>query len=474
MSTLTKTIKQYSFPFGKIKDFNFEGLEKLGYEFRDTKNFFYSRFSGISYINKLKDKYTIRDGIIKENLKNISKIPARYWKICLSHVLGNIKILLENTKKLIKKATYNNPNLSNKDRHYVYTVLKSSEYLANVLKRKKLSNYLYDKFKINHKKLNNLIRRYFRRYKNKTPYSKKNNFLILDSGLYKYKDGFLKISTLNKGKRIGFKMKDRRIFVGNLAIKRDNRLTVFGTKKFESKTIFETENSVAIDKGFKKLITTDKNTVYGTKYCFLNKIFIDKQVEKLKNRSRLFQIAKRHKETGNSKKAENIFKNNLGKIKQNRFTKKTRKRSENYINKEVNNFFEKEKPTEIIKEDLTWESYKNKKKKGFKNQIKRWEKGILDKSIKWKALQKNVKIININPAYTSQICNICDNFGIRSGESFACKCCQNKMDADVNAAHNIRKRKNIKEIDLYTNAKKVKQYYENLKKGEATFNIQNN
>ena len=464
MSILIKTIKQYSFPFHKIKNDNFENLEKLGYEFRDTKNFFYSRFSGISYINKLKDKYTIKNEVIKENLKNISKIPARYWKICLSHVLGNIKTLLENTKKLIKKATYNNSNLSDKDRHYIYTVLKSSEYLENVLRRKKLPDYLYDKFKINHKKLNNLIRRYFRRYKNKTPYSKKNNFLVLDSGLYKYKDGFLKISTLNKGKRIGFKMKDRRVFKGNLAIKWDNCLTVFGTKKIESNTIFETENSVAIDKGYKKLITTDKNTFYGTEYSSLNKILIDKQVKKLKNRSRLFQIAKRYEETGNSKKAENIFKNNLGKIKQNIFTMKLRKRSENYINKEVNYFFDKEKPTEIIKEDLTWESYKNKDKKGFKNQIKRWEKGILDKAIEWKALQKNIKIININPAYTSQICHICDGFGTRNGENFICRCCQNRMNADVNAAHNIRKRKNIKEIDLYTNAKKVKQYYENLKK----------
>ena len=374
MLMLTKTIKQYSFPFDKAKDLNFESLKKLGFEFRDTKNFFYSRFSGISYINKLNEKYTIRDEIIKENLKNISKIPARYWKICLSHVLGNIKTLLENIKKLIRKATYNNSNLSSEDRHYIYTVLKSSEYFENVLRRKKLPDYLYDKFKINHKKLNNLIRRYFRRYKNKIPYSKKNNFLILDSGLYKYKDGFLKISTLNK-------------------------------------------------------------------------------------------------ETGNLKKAENIFKNNLGRIKQNRFTKKIRKRSENYINKEVNNFFEKEKPTEIIKEDLTWETYKNKKKKGFKNQIKHWEKGVLDKSVEWNALQKNIKITNINPAYTSQICHMCDSFGTRNGENFTCRCCQNKMDADVNAAHNIRKRKNIKEIDLYTNAKKVKQYYENLKKGEAAFNI---
>jgi len=397
-------------------------------------------------------------------LKNISKIPVRYWKICLSHVIGNIKTLLENIKKLIRKATYNNSNLSSEDRHYIYTVLESSEYLENVLRRKKLSDYLYDKFKINHKKLNNLIRRYFRRYKNKIPYSKKNNFLILDSGLYKYKDGFLKISTLNKGKRIEFKMKDERVFKGNL-------LTVFGTKKIESKTIFENENSIAIDKGYKKLIATDKNTFYGTEYSSLNKFFIDKQVKKLKNRNRLFQVAQRHKEKGNSKKVENIFKNNLGRIKQNRFSKKIRKRSENYINKEVNNFFEAEKPTEIIKEDLTWETYKNKKKKGFKNQIKHWEKGILDKSIKWKALKKNIKITNINPAYTSQVCHICNNFGTRNGENFSCQCCQTKMDADVNAAHNIRKRKNIKDINLYTSAKKVKQYYENLKKGETTFSV---
>ena len=397
-------------------------------------------------------------------MKNISKIPVRYWKICLSHVIGNIKTLLENIKKLIRKATYNNSNLSSEDRHYIYTVLESSEYLENVLRRKKLSDYLYDKFKINHKKINNLIRRYFRRYKNKIPYSKKNNFLILDSGLYKYKDGFLKISTLNKGKRIEFKMKDERVFKGNL-------LTVFGTKKIESKTIFENENSIAIDKGYKKLIATDKNTFYGTEYSSLNKFFIDKQVKKLKNRNRLFQVAQRHKEKGNSKKVENIFKNNLGRIKQNRFSKKIRKRSENYINKEVNNFFEAEKPTEIIKEDLTWETYKNKKKKGFKNQIKHWEKGILDKSIKWKALKKNIKITNINPAYTSQVCHICNNFGTRNGENFSCQCCQTKMDADVNAAHNIRKRKNIKDINLYTSAKKVKQYYENLKKGETTFSV---
>ena len=44
MLMLTKTIKQYSFPFEETKDFNFESLKKLGYEFRDTKNFFIQDF----------------------------------------------------------------------------------------------------------------------------------------------------------------------------------------------------------------------------------------------------------------------------------------------------------------------------------------------------------------------------------------------------------------------------------------------
>ena len=121
---------------------------------------------------------------------------------------------------------------------------------------------------------------------------------------------------------------------------------------------------------------------------------------------------------------------------------------------------ETEKPTEIIKEDLTWENFNGKSKgKNFNRIISRWEKGYLDSRIEWKSEQRGIKIINVNPAYTSQICHICDNFGIRDGETFACPHCGNKMDADVNAAHNIMKRKEIEGINIYTSASKVKEHY---------------
>ena len=79
-------------------------------------------------------------------------------------------------------------------------------------------------------------------------------------------------------------------------------------------------------------------------------------------------------------------------------------------------------------------------------------------------MQRNIKITNVNPAYTSQICHSCENFGKRSGEIFECEHCNIKYDADVNAAHNIKLRKDIKKITLYASAANVKTYYENLKK----------
>ena len=99
------------------------------------------------------------------------------------------------------------------------------------------------------------------------------------------------------------------------------------------------------------------------------------------------------------------------------------------------------------------------KGKNFNRIMNRWEKGYLNSQIEWKSEQRGIKVTNVNPAYTSQICHICDNFGNRDGEAFNCPHCGNKMDADVNAAHNIMKRKEIKEINIYTSASKVKEHY---------------
>ena len=213
---LIKTVKQYSL---SLSDEEIEMLERTGKAFRNCRNYFFSRFCGIRTIERLEKGRKLRDSLMNENLTNIIRMPARYWKIALVQVLGNLKTLLENVKLKIRKASYNNVNLSVADRHYINNILKYENYLSNVLNFKKLDQYIYKKHNVNFKRLNSLIRRYYRRYRGKIPYSHKTNFLILDADMYRYEKGMFAISTLKKGKRLPIKLKDEQIFKGNLTLK---------------------------------------------------------------------------------------------------------------------------------------------------------------------------------------------------------------------------------------------------------------
>ena len=454
---LIKTVKQYSLP---LSDEEIEILEGTGKAFRNCRNYFFSRFHGIKSITKLENGRKLRDSLMNKNLENISRMPARYWKIALVQVLGNLKTLLENIKLKIRKASYNNVNLSDADRHYINSILKYENCLSSVLNFKKLDKHIYEKHNVNFRRLNNLIRRYYRRYRGKVPYSLKTNFLLLDADMYRYEKGMIAISTLKKGRRIPIKLKDERIFKGNLTLKWDTRLIIYGTAKMEIKIDANPKNVVAIDKGRRKLVTSTSGNSYGTGYSGLTRDLIEKQERKMKERQFYWNLYRKFLKSEKTLKAKNVLANNLGKKKLNKLSERIREKSRSYINHELDLFFETEKPTEIIKEDLTWENLNGKNKgKNFNRIINRWEKGYLDSQIEWKSEQRGIKITNVNPAYTSQICHICDNFGIRDGEIFTCPHCGNKMDADANAAHNIMKRKEIKEINIYTSASKVKEYY---------------
>lgn len=454
---LIKTVKQYSFP---LSDEEIEMLEATGESFRNCRNYFFSRFFSIRSITRLENGRKLRDSLMNENLANISRLPARYWKIALVQVLGNLKTLLENIKLKIRRASSNNSNLSDADRHYINNILKYEIYLNNVLNFKKLDQYIYKKHNVNFKRLNSLIRRYYRRYRGKIPYSHKTNFILLDADMYRYEKGMIAISTVNKGRRIPIKLKDERIFKGNLTLKWDTRLIIYGTAKMEIKIDANPENIVAIDKGRRKLVTSTSGNSYGTGYSGLTNDLIEKQERKMKERQFYWNLYRNFLKSEQTSKAKNVLANNLGKKKFNKFSERIREKSRSYINHELDLFFETEKPTEIIKEDLTWENLNGKSKgKNFNRIMNRWEKGYLDNQIEWKAKQKEIMVTNVNPAYTSQICHICNNFGNRNGETFDCPHCGNKMDADVNAAHNIMKRKEIEGINIYTSASKVKEHY---------------
>ena len=164
------------------------------------------------------------------------------------------------------------------------------------------------------------------------------------------------------------------------------------------------------------------------------------------------------------KKIENIKKNNLTSIKRNKFMKKTKIFGKNIINREIKRLIKEEKPTLIVKELLNFKNPNNKVSKKIRNRLNKWYSGYINEKIELECNKLEINFIDINPAYTSQICSNCERFGERNGEIFICKNC-GKKHADINASINILKRKDIKEIKLYTKKEKVKEI---LKKGEVS------
>ena len=352
----------------------------------------------------------------------------------------------------------------------MFSILKNNETLEKCLKYKKLDEYYYEKYKKlipKFKTLLNKIRRYIRNCKGKTPYTNKIKLLYLDNGLYSYKNNFINISTLESKKRISIKVNDNRIFKTNLIIKWDeNRLRIISTKKYESIPNEFIKNEIGIDKGMKNLISTSSGNIYGKN--IFNKIFkkLEKQFNKDKNRQRIFQYMKNLED---NKKIENIRNNNLTSIKRNKFMKKTKTFGKNIINREIKKLIKEEKPTLIVKELLNFKNPNNKVSKKIRNRLNKWYSGYINEKIELECNKLEIDFIDVNPAYTSQICSNCGNFGKRNGEIFICKNC-GKKHADINAAINILKRKDIKEINLYTKKEQVKKI---LKKGEASFNNNN-
>ncbi|MBQ9000075.1 MAG: transposase, partial [Clostridium sp.] len=223
----------------------------------------------------------------------------------------------------------------------------------------------------------------------------------------------------------------------------------------------EYSNTIGIDKGYTKMLSCSNGIEYGVE---LGKL-LSKRTEELKDknakRNKLYALAKKYSEEGNDKKAQNILKNNLGYIKKDRETRRFKAKTESYINYNINQFIKDAKPMEVIKEDLTFSSKKrDNKSKAYNHKMSMWVKGVLNDRLEYKLKYNGIKFTDINPAYTSQTCHKCGQFGVRDNDLFTCPKC-GTTDANINASINILNRKNDKEIKLVTSYKEVENILKN-------------
>ena len=451
-------------------------LEELFKNYQSDSNYIYSRFSGIKSLNIL-DFRTIRQ-ILKEEkdsgkLINI-KLQGHYFQRCLNSAIGNIKTSWCITIKKVRKKIQNK-NLTDIEKHFSMIILKNQNILYQVLVEnpsyenliylKEFNKYkkLYSNCKIRYKYIKSIISRYVRKYKPTISRKKHPDSLKVNNALYSFNsNNKFKIQGLLRGKRIEFSRSSDKLYKSEatLKINKKQQIEIHFLKKVKNK-ISENNNIIGIDKGYTDLFhsSTDSNNKYGI--GFRSKIInkINKDSLKQSNRNYYWSLYYKSMKSNNICKANNILKHNLGYIKRNNFMYKFKKYKKSLINNAINLMLQKEKPGIIVVEDLSWVSKSNKYiNKKLRNELSKWDKGYIKERLEFKCYEKGIKIVEVNPAYTSQICHKCNKIGNRNGEVFSCDEC-GSYDANYNAAINIKNRINYKNITKYTSYIKVKQIF---------------
>ena len=457
---------------------NEEEILLIGTVQRNTKNYVWSRYNGIGSLLK-QSGWTIRDELIQKDLLS-KKITKTLSRVAVEQSAATIKSNWTTTKKKVKKAIAQNENLTKDDKHYLYLCLKHTPTLYNILNYKKV-DYATDclkDLKVDVHRLNNLLRRYIRRYKTKS-YTNKAN-VILTSNLYKFdlNNNIFSFTGKKKNSKVTITL------IGNIPKLKGTLELVKNQKSNQyylhvpldriiiKKEMTEQSEILGLDVGITDLITLSNGSIYGANSAELFYTLSDNLVNK--NRSRLFSYKRQLEErllTENdpSKKSilelklKNLENNNLGSKKRISKISKYKSRIVSHINCELNKMVKEEDIEEIVREDLNWISKKKKNvSRKQQNRFSTWSKGVLLERLSVKLAENGIKETIVNPAYTSQVCCKCNHLGSRNGKVFKCLNCNLNIDADFNASINTKKRKFISEINIDTPYKEVKKYYENL------------
>ena len=457
---------------------NEEEILLIGTVQRNIKNYVWSRYNGIGSLLK-QSGWTIRDELIQKDLLS-KKITKTLSRVAVEQSAATIKSNWTTTKKKVKKAIAQNENLTKDDKHYLYLCLKHTPTLYNILNYKKV-DYATDclkDLKVDVHRLNNLLRRYIRRYKTKS-YTNKAN-VILTSNLYKFdlNNNIFSFTGKKKNSKVTITL------IGNIPKLKGTLELVKNQKSNQyylhvpldriiiKKEMTEQSEILGLDVGITDLITLSNGSIYGANSAELFYTLSDNLVNK--NRSRLFSYKRQLEErllTENdpSKKSilelklKNLKNNNLGSKKRISKISKYKSRIVSHINCELNKMVKEEDIEEIVREDLNWISKKKKNvSRKQQNRFSTWSKGVLLERLSVKLAENGIKETIVNPAYTSQVCCKCNHLGSRNGKVFKCLNCNLNIDADFNASINTKKRKFISEINIDTPYKEVKKYYENL------------
>ncbi len=455
---MSRIIGTYTYPSYANKE-KIQKIKQILTEYRKTaKN-----------IAKLQWNYFFKNNTFNKNLdiKNLkSALSERYKQTCQWQVVSILEGFIENVKNEFEKIVYNS-KLDDKTKKVLLAINKQNRWFdKNIDKVYWINKKQTTEYQVNEKeKL--LAKKILKHILNKWKKPKFNNISMhLDSKVAiveekqnsKHFDKWLKISTLEKRKPIYIPLKNNQyaekqegefLKFYQINIKED-KLDIKLIKEINPKEYKPKTEYIAIDLGLNPLIATDKGDLIGRN--FIN--FLKRLDEKITKRMANIQRKK-------IKPRQDI--------KYREYIKKLQEFLKNEINRYINRLTDIYKPKVIIVERLDFRNQKLSKR--LNRLINNFGKRIFKEKLKRLQELYKIEVIEVNPAYTSQTCNQCgyvDKNNRKDTQTFECKACGYKTNAQVNGAKNILNRRSIGVIKLHHSKREVlrvlvKQYLERQK-----------
>jgi len=488
----------------------FKAIQRTVSKTVEAQNFFLKTYSGIRSIQIISFPRALRDSYVNNGLPvELAELELqdRQWKIALERAfdtLSSIKAIAdENVRDSLVHTRF-----SENEKHLIRYLLKMPELLQLVLDGKPVvaeallkRQSKQDKFnetlreaisEMNLERIFSWLRRRYREAyaKNKKPRIKKRRTYHLDPNMYSFiqngKRCYIAIASLEPRKRILIPLTSRSLtkadFVGNIKVvlRSDGKVEVhrgINAVVMIPPPLPEANDKkigiIAVDKGFTDLLHGSSGQKYGVGYGSKMACWSDSMQRtnsgRGRMRSRITELKKRIKSLGNNpnssskvralnRKISRIQKNNLGSQKVDKKREFIKKEVQKEIGTAVNTLFKMEEPKVLGVEKLDFEGGAFYGKR-INRLLKTWHKGRLQDALVKSAKTNCVRLEQVNPAYTSQLCRACAAVDARNrkGDQFDCVHCGHKADANFAASLNIFDRIFDPEIGLYTPHKLVKE-----------------
>lgn len=467
---LPKNITMFS---TRLADATFAELDDLFTNYGCCRSTFANELCGINNLENVTSFRTLRNDIRKqgrdEKLIKQYHFLRRHWVCALQDACANIYSMWSNLSNKINHAISNNVNFNDDERHYLRFVLCYAHLWLGVLQHnddayldlaKKYQVLYLDVIKpLNDKQLqhaNSYLRRVTRRYK-MYPHkiSKQNRSMTYDKSMYHFFDKrHMSFESAKSRETVKLELTSDWHYpttgTVNIILDRDkHRIEIHKLIK-SHKTPMKSKNDkvLGIDKGLYTLLSCSSGNEYGANF---NKL-ANAEAERLDHKN-----GERHKNLVN------------GKTPTAKQYHKQKARHQAYIQSIINRVIKQmlltEKPSLVVKEDLTFAEpklprAKNKLEAKRRRNMTVWCSGVLNRRLEYYCNKFGIPFVDVNPAYTSQYCPYCGRkFIARIGKHNEIAVCSNcgEMNANVVASINVKNRKDDPQITLYTPYKKVKE-----------------